>query len=116
VTETVETTEPPLTMLDPVRISFSTEMSQKEANVRFEQRGSELTAVEIVRSGRSPMIVQLYQVLLGLGIVVSSYHARPNGSALAERMVLQRRDGGAIDARLSEQTKAAILPVILQQG
>lgn len=101
-------------MRDPVRISLVTEMSGHEAKVRFEQDGAELTAVEIVRRGRYPMIVPLYRVLLGLGIVVSSYHARPSGAKLAERMVLQRRDGGAIDARLSEETKAAILPVVLR--
>jgi hypothetical protein len=90
-------------------------MSLAEANVRFEQQGSELTAVEIVRSTRSPAVVPLYRVLLGLGIVIASYQARPNGSSLAERMVLQRRDGGAIDARLTARTKAAILPVVLEE-
>jgi hypothetical protein len=55
-------------------------------------------------------------VLFGLGIVVASYQARPSGAALAERLVLQRRDGGAIDARLSEATKAAILPVVLEES
>ena len=91
-------------------------MPLAEANVRFEQQGSELTAVEIVRSSRSPAVVPLYRVLLGLGIVIASYQARPSGSSLAERMVLQRRDGGAINALLTAQTKAAILPVLLEDG
>jgi hypothetical protein len=89
-------------------------MSQTEAEVRFEEQGSELTAIEIVRSGRRPVIVQLYRVLLGLGIVVSSYQARPGASSLAERMVLQREEGGALGVELSERTKAAVLPVVLE--
>jgi hypothetical protein len=85
-----------------------------ETTVRFEEDGAKLTAVEIVRSSRRPVIVPLFRALLGLGIVVATYQVRPSGSALAERVVLQRRDGQAIDASLSEQTKAAILPVILE--
>lgn len=92
---------------------LGTEMARLETTVRFEEDGAKLTAVEIVRSSRHPVIVPLYRVLLGLGIVVSTYQVRPNGKALAERVVLQRRDGQAIDAGLSEQTKAAILPVVL---
>ena len=37
-------------------------------------------------------------------------------AALAERLVLQRRDGSAIDAHLAEETKAAILPVVLEEA
>ena len=99
-----------------MHISLGTKMSRKEAEVRFEEQGAELTAVEIVRSGRRPSIVSLYPVLLGLGIVVSTYQARPNATSLAERLVLQRRDGGALGARLSAQTKAAILPVVLEES
>ncbi|HEX6272867.1 MAG TPA: hypothetical protein VFZ53_07505 [Polyangiaceae bacterium] len=88
-------------------------MATPETTVRFEEDGAKLTAVEIVRSGRHPVIVPLYKVLLGLGIVVSTYQVRPSGGSIAERVVLQRRDGQAIDARLSEETKAAILPVVL---
>ena len=84
-----------------------------EAEIRFEESGAELTAVEVVRSARRPVIVPLYRVLLGLGIVVSTYQARPNGTSLTERVVLQRRDGSALGAELSEETKAAILPVLL---
>jgi hypothetical protein len=91
-------------------------MFRSKANVRFEEEGATLTAVEIVSSIRRPVIVPLLRALLGLGIVVASYQARPNGGALAERLVLQRRDGGAIDARLSEETKAAILPVVLEES
>lgn len=88
-------------------------MSEAEAKIRFEEEGPELTAIEVVRSGRRPVIVPLYRVLLGLGIVVATYQARPNANSLAERMVLQRRDGSALGARLSEQTKAAVIPVLL---
>ena len=89
-------------------------MKPESATVRFEEEGENLTAVEIVRNAKRPLIVPLLRVLLGLGIVVSTYQVRPNGSSLAERMVLQRRDGRALDAGLSEQTKAAILPVLLE--
>jgi len=88
-------------------------MAPGETTVRFVEDGAKLTAVEIVRDGKRPVIVPLLRALLGLGIVVSTYQARPSGGALAERMVLQRRDGQAIDAGLSEQTKAAILPVVM---
>jgi hypothetical protein len=105
----------PLTNPEGMHISNSTTMFGSKANVRFEEEGATLTAVEIVSSVRRPVIVPLLRVLLGLGIVVASYQARPNGRTLAERLVLQRRDGSAIDARLSEETKAAILPVILEE-
>jgi len=88
-------------------------MQPPSATVRFEEEGENLTAVEIVRSARRPLIVPLLRALLGLGIVVSTYQVRPNGSSLAERMVLQRRDGRALDAGLSRQTKA-ILPELLE--
>jgi hypothetical protein len=94
-------------------ICSCTKAMRPDAEIRFEERGSELTAVEVVRTARRPVIVPLYRVLLGLGIVVSSYHARPNGTSLTERMVLQRRNGSTLGAELSEQTKAAILPVVL---
>jgi hypothetical protein len=98
-----------------MHISSPTQMFGS-ANVRFEEEGTTLTAVEIVGSVRRPVIVPLLRVLFGLGIVVASYQARPSGGALAERLVLQRRDGSAIDARLSEETKAAILPVVLEEA
>jgi hypothetical protein len=91
-----------------------TQMTAPETTVRFEEEGAKLTAIEIVRSSRHPVIVPLYRALLALGIVVSTYHVRPSGTVLAERMVLQRSDGQALDARLSEQTKAAILPVLAE--
>ena len=82
-------------------------------NVHFEQEGSELTAVEIGRSSRSPVIVSLHRALFALGIVVSSYQARPVGLGLVERVVLARRDGGAIQGPLNAATRAAILPIAL---
>ena len=91
-------------------------MLRSEGNVRFEEEGAALKAVEIVGNVRRPVIVPLLRVLFGLGIVVASYQARPNGGALAERLVLQRRDGSAIDAHLAEETKAAILPVVLEEA
>jgi hypothetical protein len=85
------------------------------AKVRFEQAGSQLTAVEIVRDRRSPVIASLYGALLALGIVVSSYQARAKATQLAERIVLERQDGGSIDGPLTEATKATILPIAFEE-
>jgi hypothetical protein len=100
--------------MDPMPICLFTKMDRPTAEVHFEEQEAKLTAVEIVRQGRSPLIVSLYPVLLSLGIVVSSYQARPSSRALRERIVVQRRDGGTLDANLSAQAKAAILPVVLE--
>jgi hypothetical protein len=86
-------------------------MSTLPARVRFEQAGSRLTAVEIVRGTRSPLIASLHRALIALGIVVSSYEARAGTSELMERIVLERRDGGSIEAQLSDMTKATILRI-----
>jgi hypothetical protein len=87
-----------------------------EVNVHFEQQGSELTAVEIGRNNRSPVIVNLHRTLFALGIVVSSYQARlGTQGGLVERLVMTRRDGGAIQGQLSAATRAAILPIALRQ-
>ena len=90
-----------------------TKVESPEVNVHFEQVGSELTAVEIGRNSRSPVIVALHRALFALGIVVSSYQARPVGERLVERVVLSRRDGGAIQGQLNAATRAAILPIAL---
>lgn len=88
-----------------------------EIKVHFEQQGSELTAVEIGRNNRSPVIVALHQSLFALGIVVSSYQARLGATGgLVERMTLTRRDGGAIQGQLSAATRAAILPIALREA
>lgn len=86
-------------------------VESREVQVHFEQQGSELTAVEIQRRGRSPVIVSLHRALLALGIVVSTYQVRPGAQGLVERMVLQRSDGGAIQGQLNAATRAAILPI-----
>ena len=88
-------------------------METPELKVHFEQQGSELTAVEIGRNSRRPVIVSLHRALFALGIVVSSYQARPVGQGLIERVVLSRRDGGAIQGQLNAATRAAILPIAL---
>jgi hypothetical protein len=80
--------------------------------VRFEQAGSRLTAVEIVRGSRRPVIMSIHRALLALGLVVSSYEAKAGGAELTERIVIERGDGGSVeDERLSEQTKDAILRI-----
>jgi hypothetical protein len=81
------------------------------ARVRFDQRGSRLHAVEIIRNRHSPVIEALHGALLALGIVVHSYQARPRATRLVERIVLQRRDGGSVEGVLSDATRAAILPI-----
>jgi hypothetical protein len=91
-------------------------VANREVQVHFEGEGSELTAVEIKRRGRSPVIVSLHRALLALGIVISSYQVRPGPSGLLERVVLQRRDGGAIRGSLNAATRAAILPIAFQGG
>jgi hypothetical protein len=90
-----------------------TNVETPEVNVHFEQEGAELTAVEIGRNSRSPVIVSLHRALFALGIVVSSYQARPVGHGLVERVVLSRRDGGSIQGPLNAATRAAILPIAL---
>lgn len=84
------------------------------SRVLFQQEGSHLTAVEIVRGSRAPTLPRLHRALLTLGIVISSYQVLPGASELTERMVLERTDGGSIEAQLSEETKAAILRVAIE--
>jgi hypothetical protein len=85
------------------------------AKVRFEQEGSRLTAVEIVRDRRSPVISSLHGALLALGIVVCSYEVRAKATSLVERIVMQRQDGGSIDGPLTDVTKATILPIAFEE-
>ena len=89
-------------------------MANAEVNVHFEQEGSELTAVEIGRNNRSTVIVALHRALFALGVVVASYQVRATSGGIVERIVLARRDGGAVQGRLSTQTRAAILPIALR--
>ena len=88
---------------------------ETEVKVHFEQQGAELTAVEIGRNTRSPVIVSLHRALFALGIVVSSYQARLCSHGLVERVVLSRRDGGSIQGPLNAATRAAILPIALRE-
>jgi hypothetical protein len=92
------------------------DVSQENPQVRFEQDGSRLTAIEITREQRSPVIAVLQRTLFALGIVVSSYQARARATRLVERIVIERTDGGTIDGTLSVATKAAILPIALDQS
>ncbi len=89
---------------------------QSTASVHFEEQGSELRAVEIGSSRRAPFIGSLHRALLALGIVVSSYHVRAGASGLVERVVFERRDGGAITGKLNADTRAAILPLVLNES
>ncbi len=90
-------------------------LSSIPARVHFEQAGSRLTAVEIVRGTRSPLIGSLHRALVALGIVISSYQARAGASEIMERIVMERRDGGCIEAQLSDATKAAILRIAVDE-
>ena len=94
--------------------SYGVVVSSQSSRVRFEQSGSRLTAVEIVRGTRSPLIARLHGTLVALGIVVSSYQVRTGASELVERLVVERQDGGAIEAQLGEATKAAILELVIE--
>jgi len=85
-----------------------------EVKVHFEEQGSELTAVEIGRNSRSPVIVALHRALFALGVVVSTYQVKLGSQGLVERVVLTRRDGGAIEGQLSAATRAAILPIAMR--
>ncbi|HEY4106022.1 MAG TPA: hypothetical protein VGM44_19110 [Polyangiaceae bacterium] len=91
-------------------------MATTEPEVRFEQVGSKLTAIEITRAQRSPVIAALQRALFALGIVVSSYQARTRTARLIERVVIERTDGGDIDGALSAAAKSAILPIALEQS
>ncbi len=93
-----------------------TPVKTSEVVVHFEQKGSELRAVEIGRRGRSPVIAAVHRALFALGIVVSTYQVRAANGGLVERLVLERQDGGAIDGQLSSATRAAILPIAMEQG
>lgn len=86
------------------------------ASVHFEENGSELTAVEVGQSGRSPVIARLHRVLFALGVVVSTYQVRALSGGIVERIVIQRRDGGAVTGELGARTRAAVLPIALDSG
>lgn len=103
---------PPLPRHAP-SAAFGEQIVTTETLVHFEQSGSQLTAVEIDRASRSPLIGVLHGALFALGIVVSSYRLRAGDGRLVERIVLECRDGGGIDGALNAETKALILPLAL---
>ncbi|HEY0466662.1 MAG TPA: hypothetical protein VGC79_20785 [Polyangiaceae bacterium] len=80
-----------------------------QPEVRFEQRGPELVAVEIGQRSRSPRISSVHRALFPLGLDISSYRVRPNEGGLIELLVLERHGGGRIEGALSADAKAAIL-------
>jgi hypothetical protein len=88
-------------------------MVTNDARVHFVQEGANLTAVEVGRSTRSPVIGTLHRVLFALGVVVASYQVRPYGRGIIERIVIQRRDGTAVSGELGARTRAAVLPIAL---
>jgi hypothetical protein len=90
-------------------------VTNSRAQVHFTQGGSQLT-VEIVRDRRSPVIASLHRALFALGVIVASYQVVSGAMGLVERMVLERGDGGVIDAALSAATQAAILPIALEDS
>jgi hypothetical protein len=80
-----------------------------QPEVRFEQRGLELVAVEIGQRSCSPLISSVHRALFPLGLDISSYRVRPNDGGLVEHLVLERHGGGRIEGSLSADAKAAIL-------
>lgn len=87
--------------------------SSASPRVRFEQEDSQLRAIEIIHQDRSPIIASVHRTLLALGVAISSYHVVARGPRLVERVVVEREQGGSVDAALSAATKAAILPLVL---
>jgi hypothetical protein len=86
---------------------------QAGTSVQFIENGQELTAVEVGRGGRSPVVGRLHRALFALGVVITTYQVRALPSRTVERMVLQRRDGGAITGELDALTRAAVMPIAL---
>lgn len=105
-------TPPPLTALPSNIMNSESGVANSSAQVHFTQDGSRLK-VEIVRDRRSPVIASLHRALFTLGVIVASYQVVSGTMGLVERMVLERNDGGVIDAELSAATQAAILPIAL---
>lgn len=85
-----------------------------DTSVQFFEDGADLTSIEVGRKGRVPIISRLHRALFTLGIVISAYQVRTLPNGVVERIVLQRRDGGAIRGELSHLTRAAILPIALE--
>ena len=85
-----------------------------QPQVRFEQRGPELVAVEIGQPSCLPLIGSVHRALFALGLDIASYRARPEGGGLVEHLVLERSGGGRIEGALSADAKAAILPIALR--
>lgn len=106
----------PLTSRLAVRMSSYVTVSRSFARVQFEQAGPHLTAVEIVRDTRLPIITSLHRTLVALGLVISSYQARSGPFELIERVVFEPRDGGKLEAPLGEAAKAAILELVGDEG
>lgn len=88
-------------------------MKHRGVTINFEHSGSQLNAVEIGHSNRSPRVAALHSALFALGIVISTYQIRASAEGYVERVVLARQDGGAIEGKLLEATRAAILPIAL---
>lgn len=82
-------------------------------SIQFIENGQELAAVEVGRRGRSPVVGRVHRALFALGVVISAYQVRTLPSGTVERMVLERRDGGAITGELDALTRAAVLPIAL---
>ena len=85
-----------------------------EPQVRFEQRGPDLVAVEIGQRSCSPLVGSVHRALFAIGVDIASYRARPQAGGLVEHLVLERHGGGSIDGALSAQARAAILPIALR--
>ena len=90
-------------------------MSSICASVHFDQEGSRLNAVEIVRKRRSPVIASLHRALFGLGIVISTYSVRTRATEIIEKVTLERIDGGSVEGDLTGATKAAVLPIAFRE-
>lgn len=88
-------------------------MTETKSMVRFSDLRGRLKAVEISRPGVRPLISKARTALLALGIVVTTYQARPSRGGLNERFELSRPDGSDLDETLSADARSALLPLAL---
>ena len=88
-------------------------MTIAEATVRFSDLRGRLKSVEIRRPGMRPLITGAHAALIALGIVVTSYQAKPSTAGLCERLELACRDGSELDEQQSARARSALLPLAL---
>lgn len=79
--------------------------------VEFEKSG---TAVEIIRSGRSPLVLTLHKALLALGVVIASYQLRPSETEIVERFAFETKEGQPLEAPARSAVEAVVRGAVAQ--